>query len=64
MHAMGIQKRKEYFLKQNVLHIICLKSYVGTTKLITIIKNKPQTSLTYLLICHIHIFSKRETIFQ
>ena len=41
MHATVIQKRKEYFLKQNVTYIICLMSYVGTSKIITIIKNKP-----------------------
>ena len=42
MHATGIQKRKEYFLTQNVMYIICLKSYVGTSKTITIIKDKPR----------------------
>ena len=65
MHATGIQKRKEYFLKQNVMYIICLKSWVETSKIITIIKNKPQISLAYLFISIISIvFSKRETSFQ
>ena len=65
MHATGIQNRKEYFLKQNVMYIICLKSWVGTSKTITIIKNKPQISLAYLFISIISIiFSKRETSFQ
>ena len=65
MHAMGIQKRKEYFLKQNVMYIICLKSWVGTSKIITIIKNKPEISLAYLFISIISIiFSKRETSFR
>ena len=65
MHATRIQKRKEYFLKQNVMYIICLKSWVGTSKIITIIKNKPQISLAYLFISIISIiFSKRETSFQ
>ena len=65
MHATVIQKRKEYFLKQNVTYIICLKSYVGTSKIITIIKNKPQISLAYRFISIISIiFSKKETSFQ
>ena len=64
MHATGIQKRKEYFLKQNVMYIICLKSYVGMSKTITIIKDKPQISLAYLFISIISMFSKRETSFQ
>ena len=65
MHATGIQKRKEYFLKQNVMYIICLKSWVETSKIITIIKNKPQISLANLFISIISIiFSKRETSFQ
>ena len=65
MHATGIQKRKEYFLKQNVMYIICLKSWVGKSKIITIIKNKPQISLAYLVISIISIiFFKRETSFQ
>ena len=65
MHATGIQKRKECFLKQNVMYIICLKSYVGTSKTITIINDKPQISLAYLFISIISIiFSKRETSFQ
>ena len=65
MHATGIQKRKEYFLKQNVMYIICLKSYVGTSKTITIMKDKPQISLAYLFISLISIiFFKRKTSFQ
>ena len=67
MHATGIQKRKEYFLKQNVMYIICLKIYVGMSKIITVIKNKPHISLAYLFISIIPIiFSKslRETSFQ
>ena len=65
MHATGIQKRKEYFLKQNVMYIICLKSCVGTSKTITIIKDKPQISLAYLFISIISIiFPKGKLVFR
>ena len=60
MHATGLQKRKEYFLKQNVMYIICLKSWVGASKIITIIKYKPQISLAYLFI-YVTFFGKTYT---